>query len=84
MRETATYSHLARRARVAMLRAQIWIEGPLFQGWGCSECAWVFSPWGPPTGNSLEEMRENYERLREKEFAIHVCVERARAKSAKT
>jgi hypothetical protein len=39
---------------------------------------------GAPTGNSLEEMRENYERLREKEFAIHVCVERARAKSAKT
>jgi hypothetical protein len=58
-----------------MQRKLVWIEEQHFQGWGCSECAWVFNPSGAPTGNSLDEMKENYERQRDKDFAAHVCTE---------
>jgi len=78
-----TYSHPVRRSTIPTMRTLIWIEEPRFQGWGCSECVWAFSPSGAPTGNSLEEMKEEYERLRDKEFAVHVCAGHARAKEAK-
>jgi hypothetical protein len=83
MAETATYSHLARRPRVGTLRMLLWIEEPRFHGFCCSECAWVFNPSGPPAGNSLQEMKENYERWRDKEFAAHVCAELPGAKKTK-
>jgi hypothetical protein len=83
MIETATYSHLARRPRVATFRTLIWIEEQRFLGPGCSECAWVFNPSGPPAGNSFAEMKENYERLRDKEFAAHLCAEHPGAKKTK-
>jgi hypothetical protein len=54
-----------------------------FRGWGCSECAWVVNPSGSPIGISLAEMKENYERQRDKDFAAHLCAERARAKKTK-
>jgi hypothetical protein len=54
---------------VATRRTLIWIEGSRFQGSGCSECAWVFSPSGPLTGDSLAEMMEKYKQRRDKEFA---------------
>jgi hypothetical protein len=59
-----------------------WIEGSRFQGSGCSECAWVFHPSGPPIGDSLSDMVEKYERLRDQEFAAHVCAEHPRPKNA--
>ncbi len=68
---------------MATLRRLIWIEELRFQGWGCSECAWVFSALEPPGGNPAEEMEENYKRLRDKEFAAHVCVEHPRARLTK-
>jgi hypothetical protein len=80
MPDTATYSALTRRHRVDTPRMLVWLEGPRFQGFGCSECAWVFSPSGPPAGNSLEEMKEDYERRRGKEFALHICAEHSTAK----
>ena len=83
MIETTTYSQLARRPRVVTLRTRIWIEEPRFQGWGCSGCAWTFNPSGPPTGNSLQEMREEYERLRDKEFVVHVCAAHPKANKAR-
>ena len=83
MPATATYSHLARRPRVDVLRMLIWIKEPCFLGFGCSECAWAFNPSGPPNGNSLQEMKEYYERLRDKEFASHVCTEYPRTNQAK-
>lgn len=83
MPEIPTYPNLARRPRVATSRTLIWIEEPRFQGWGCSGCAWVFSPSGSPDGKSLEEMKEEYERLRDKEFAAQVCAEYPRASMAK-
>ena len=41
--------------------------------WACSRCSWAFKPSGPPHGTSLEEMMQNFERRRDKEFASHVC-----------
>jgi hypothetical protein len=64
-----------------MQRELVWIEEQLFRGWGCSQCAWVFNSLGSPTGNSLDEMKENYERRRDKDFAAHVCADHPRAKN---
>ena len=66
-----------------MQRKLVWIEELHFQGWGCSECAWVFNPSGAPMGNTLDEMKENYERRRDKDFAAHVCAEYSKAKNTK-
>jgi len=43
-----------------MRRQLVWIEEQRFWGWGCSECAWVFSPSGIPAGKSIEEMKQKY------------------------
>jgi hypothetical protein len=83
MPETTTYSLPAKRRMMAPLRKLIWIQKPHFLGWGCSECAWVFRPSGPPMGNSLQEMKEYYLRLRDEESAAHVCAEHPRAKKAR-
>jgi hypothetical protein len=83
MPETEACSYFPRRFKVTILRKLIWIEKPGFLGCGCSECAWVFKPSGPPAGNSLDEMKEFYGRLRDIEFATHVCAEHPRAKKAK-
>jgi rubredoxin len=64
-----------------MRRQMVWIEGPRFQGWACSDCAWVFNPLGAPTGKSLEEMKQNFELQRDKAFKSHVCNEHPRAKT---
>ncbi len=64
------------------MRQIVWIKTARMMAWACSECAWTFNPSGPPNGNSLEEMKENYERQRDKEYASHVCAEHPRAKSA--
>ena len=69
---------------MAAARQLIWIEEGRFNGWGCSECAWVFnSPDDPPTGKSLGEMMQNFEEQRDKEFASHVCAGHTRIKSTK-
>jgi hypothetical protein len=60
-------------------RKLTWIEEKHFWGWGCSECAWLFRPLGPLVGQSIDDMKVNYERQRDKEFASHVCAEHARA-----
>jgi len=44
-----------------MRRKLVWAERKNFQGWVCTECAWVFKPSGTITGRSLDEMKENYE-----------------------
>jgi hypothetical protein len=36
-------------------------------------CAWEFIPAVWPAGDSIIEMKQNYERLRDKEFGAHVC-----------
>jgi rubredoxin len=62
-----------------MRRKLVWLERQDFQGWACSECAWVFNPSGTPAGRSLDEMKQNYEQQRDKEFTSHVCAEHPKA-----
>jgi hypothetical protein len=58
-----------------MFRELVWVEKAHFHGWACSACAWEFKSLGPPIGNSLDEMKQNYERLRDKGFRAHDCAE---------
>jgi hypothetical protein len=60
-------------------RKLVWVETSNFQGWCCSECAWVFDPSWPLVGKSIDEMTENFGQQRDKEFASHVCAEHPRA-----
>jgi hypothetical protein len=79
------YPHqISSRAREAMPRKLVWIERQNFQGYGCSECAWVFNPSGAPTGKSLDEMKQNYEQQCDKHFAEHACTEHPRGKDRKS
>jgi hypothetical protein len=64
------------------MRKMIWVESARSAGWACSECAWTFNPWGPPRGDSLDEMKQDFERQRDKEFASHDCAQHPRARSA--
>jgi hypothetical protein len=66
-----------------MRRKLVWIEEQRFQGWGCSECAWVSTPLGAPIGKSLDEMMQNYEQQRDKYFAAHVCAHPPGTKNTK-
>ena len=61
-----------------MRRELVWIDHTRFRGWGCSQCAWVFNPPGALTGNNFDEMKQNFESLRDKEFASHLCAEHPR------
>jgi len=65
-------------------RKLVWIENQNLQGFGCSECTWVFNPFGALVGESLDEMKQKYEAQRDKEFVAHVCAEHPRAASPKT
>ena len=55
------------------MRKMIWISSVELESWGCSECSWSFHPSGPPLGDSLDEMKRNYERQRDREFDAHIC-----------
>jgi hypothetical protein len=63
----------------AMRRKLVWVEKGNFLGWACTECAWTFNPIGPLVGESIDEMKMNYQQQRDKEFASHVCAEHPRA-----
>jgi hypothetical protein len=65
-----------------MRRELVWVER--HEGWGCSQCAWVFSLAGSPTGNSIAEMKRNFEQRCGKEFASHVCADHPRVKNPKS
>jgi len=61
------------------MRQMVWIKTACVQGWGCSQCNWTFNPLGPPIGDCLDDMMQNYERERDSECLLHSCVEHARA-----
>ena len=65
-----------------MPRELVWKDQPRFRGWGCSDCAWVFNPQGPPAGTSFYEWLRNFEALRDKEFASHVCAKHPHEKKS--
>jgi hypothetical protein len=68
----------------AMPRKLVWVESQSFEGFGCSECNWMFNPPGALVGKSLDKMKQTYEAQRDKEFAAHVCVKPPRASRPKT
>jgi hypothetical protein len=67
-----------------MPRKLVWIENQNFQGFGCSECNWMFRPASALVGGSLDEMKQKYEAQRDNEFAAHVCVKHLREARPKT
>lgn len=58
-------------------------SGESFEGWGCSDCAWVFNPSGPPVGRSLDEMKRKLRDETLRRVASHTFVELPRMKMAK-
>ena len=64
------------------MRMMTWIKTARIEAWGCSDCEWTFNPSGPPRGSDLDEMKQNYERQREKEYAAHACSEHPKGKSS--
>jgi hypothetical protein len=67
-----------------MPRAVVWIKSQNFQGFGCSQCNWVFEASGVLVGESLDKMKQNYEVQRDQEFAAHVCAKHPRTTNPKT
>jgi hypothetical protein len=65
------------------MKTMIWVSTAQFEGWACSECAWTFNPSGPPVGATLDQMKQNFERRRDKEFASHVCAQHPKSKGEK-
>jgi hypothetical protein len=68
-----------------MRRELVWLQKPNFQGWSCSECAWLFNPSDALEGDTIHEMKQNYERQCDREFASHSCSDfpRSRKPNAK-
>jgi hypothetical protein len=64
-------------------RKLVRVEGQRFRGSGCSECAWVFNPSGPPIGKSLDEMKRNFQMQLSEEFVSHACAMHPRVKGVK-
>jgi hypothetical protein len=62
-----------------MARRMVWVAH--IHSWGCSDCAWVFLRSGPPRGNTIDEMKQNFEAKRDKEFKSHVCVKQSSARA---
>jgi hypothetical protein len=58
-----------------MPRGLVRIESQKFQGFGCSECNWKFTPTGALDTDSIDEMMRKYEAERDREFAAHICAE---------
>jgi hypothetical protein len=71
--------HDLRCAIESTRRKLVWVTRQRFEGWACSECAWIFSPLGPLVGGSIDDMKTRYEQQREKEFTSHVCAKHRRA-----
>jgi hypothetical protein len=67
-----------------MRREMAWVEKGDFRGWACSECAWKFNPSSVPSGNSIAEMKQNYERQRDGEFASHLCIKHPSVQKSKS
>jgi hypothetical protein len=67
----------------AMARNLIFVKKPNFEGFGCSECNWVYKPDEEIAGLSLEDMMKKFEAHRDKEFAAHGCHKGARTANVK-
>src|ERR1700737_3602555 len=52
-----------------MPRKLVWIATPRFEGFGCSECNWMFQSSTQIAGESLDELKQAYESERNEEFS---------------
>ena len=67
-----------------MARNLVFVKKSNFEGFGCSECGWVFRPASSGlVGETLENMMDKFEKERDKEFAAHHCVQRAKTTDLK-
>ena len=53
----------------------VWVQRERFTGWACAGCAWEFHLSDIPAANTLAEIKQQYERQRDKEFASHLCAQ---------
>jgi hypothetical protein len=61
------------KTEVNQSRRLVFVKTVQKEVWTCAACAWTFVPSGPPLGDNLEEMMQNFEKQRDMEFAFHVC-----------
>jgi hypothetical protein len=71
---------MPRKGKQSTSRKLVWVEGQTFAGWGCDECAWLFSFSGPLSAKSLDEMKRTFQAQLSEEFTSHACAEHARDK----
>lgn len=57
-----------------MPRKLVWIKRSNFEGFGCSECEWMFKSTGALVSKTVDQMKRAYEAERGKEFAAHDCL----------
>jgi rubredoxin len=62
-------------------REVVWVERQSSAGWGCSVCAWMFHPSGPPIGKTIDEMTRNFQMQLSQEFGSHECAQHPRVKA---
>jgi hypothetical protein len=62
-----------------MARKLVWIETKNFEGFGCSECQWVFKSSSALFVKTFDQMKQAYEAERDKAFTAHVCAQFAGA-----
>jgi|HubBroStandDraft_2_1064218.scaffolds.fasta_scaffold15200_4 hypothetical protein len=55
-----------------MPRELVWVKHSNFEGFGCSECQWVFKTSGALKGKTLDQMKQSYEAERDKAFACPI------------
>jgi rubredoxin len=57
-----------------LAREMVRVKRERFEGWACSNCAWIFRGSGPLRDESIEAMKRQYEAERDNAFNLHVCV----------
>ena len=62
-----------RRSGLYMPRKLKFVKLPYFEGWGCSQCNWVFYPPDFIKGNTMNKITRQFELLRDQAFAAHPC-----------
>jgi hypothetical protein len=65
-----------------MPRRLVWVKDRAFEGFGCSECQWVFRPSGALLAESLDKMKQRFEAERDKSFAAHDCAQHPKPTNA--
>ena len=68
-----TFETVQAYAYLGMPRELKWIEKQDFEGFGCSQCSWVFRSTAPLNGASLGDAIIIFEGERDKAFAAHDC-----------